>query len=87
MSNYQYDDEDNRPEVIAAKAEAEAKELLARAEVIKARAMLHPAAQLLYTALDSLSDFLTNVGCFVVLAVIALAIFAPSVIQWLIGGR
>ncbi len=87
MTDYEYDDEDNRPEVIAAKAEAEAKTMLARAEVIKARATLHPLAQLFHTALDSLSDFLTNVGCFVVLAVIALAIFAPSVIQWLIGGR
>lgn len=78
-----YENEENDPEVIAAKAAAEAKTLLARAEVIKARAQLHPLAQIWHTFTDSVSDLITKVGCFLVLALIALAIFALSVITWL----
>jgi hypothetical protein len=81
MSN-QYEDEENDPEVIAAKAAAEEKTLLAQAEVIKARSTMHPAAQIWYITVNGINSFFSGIGCFFLLLVIVLVIFEPSIITW-----
>jgi hypothetical protein len=64
-----FDDDD--PLVIKARAEA-------RAQVLGARAKLHPLAQLLYTFLDGADNIFRGIGCVLILVIIVVAIFAPQ---------
>lgn len=78
MTKQQYEDEDNNPEVIKAKAEAKQK-------ILEARAQLHPAAQIIYTLFDSVGSMIETIGCLLILIIIALALFAPAVLPNLFG--
>jgi hypothetical protein len=64
-----FDNDD--PAVIKAKAEA-------RAQVLEARAKLHPLAQLLYTFLDGFDSIFQGIGCILILVIVVVAIFAPQ---------
>jgi hypothetical protein len=68
MSPVEYDEND--PEVIQAKAEAERVKM-------EARAKLHPAAQVALSIMDSVSDTIMGIGCLVVI-VIALLILTGN---------
>ena len=69
------EDEDDDPEVIRAKAEAEARKDEAYAKVLEARAKMHPTAQLLYTFLDGVGNIFSGLGCLIaILALIAAVI-------------
>lgn len=72
-----FEDEENDPEVIAAKAAAQEKVLLARAQ-------LHPVAQVLMTLIGGITDLLSNFSFVVFLGLVLLAIFAPHIFTWLI---
>lgn len=71
MSDKQYDDPDDDPEVIRAKADADAR-------IIEARAKLHPASQFIITLIDSVGNLVAGIGCLAVLAIVVIAIFAPQ---------
>lgn len=77
-TGYEYEDEDNRPEVIAAKAEAEK-------QILEARAKLHPAAQVVFTVFDSVGNLITKIGCLIVIAIIVLSICAPTALSQLLN--
>ena len=70
---------DDHPEVIRAKAEAEAR-------LLEARAKLHPAAQVTLTIIEGVGSAIATIGCFAVLALIVLAACAPTVLQRITGG-
>lgn len=70
--------DDDHPEVIKAKAEA-------KARVMEARAKLHPVAQAIYALRDSFSDMIGQIGCFLIILIIVVAIFAPQIINALFG--
>ncbi len=71
MASRKYEDPDDDPEVIQARAES-------RAKILEARSKLHPVSQFVYTLIDSLGDFLGNIGCLVIFAIVVIAIFAPQ---------
>ncbi len=90
MSDYDYEDEENRPEVIEAKGRAEAMEHEAYAKVLEARAKLHWTSQLLHTLLDGLGNIISRMGCLFILLVIvagAVLFFNPALVQSLFGPR
>lgn len=69
----------DHPEVIRAKAEAEER-------ILKARAELHPAAQVVYAVFDKIPGFVESLGCMIIILVIILAIFAPIALERIFGG-
>lgn len=71
MPEQPYDDD--HPDVIRAKAEAE--KLL-----IEARAKMHPVAQAIHTLFESLTNLVGCLGCLFIILVIILAILAPTVL-------
>lgn len=76
MSDKKYDDPDDDPEVIIAKAEAEAR-------IPEARAKLHPASQFFLTVIESVGNLFTGIGCLVIIAIAVVAIFAPQLFDLL----
>ena len=81
--SYEYDED---PEVIRAKGEADARLIEAEAKRLEARAKLHPATQIFESATDGLGEALAGIGCVVILGIIAVAIFAPSLFDKLGNG-
>lgn len=71
--------ESEEAQEIRAKGDALAKKL-------EARAQLHPAAQVVDTLGDKIGSIISNLGCFIVIVIIILAIAAPTVLQKLFGG-
>ena len=72
MAYNKYDD--NHPEVIKAKAEAEAR-------LLEARSKLHPAAQVVYT----LTEGFGQIVLIILLAIIFLAVCAPTALTRITG--
>lgn len=72
MTN-KYTFDDDRPEVIAAKAEAKKK-------VLEARSKMHPTSQFILTLFDGLGDIIGRIGCLVVIILVILVIFAPNIL-------
>lgn len=71
--------ESEEAQEIRAKGDALAKKL-------EARSQLHPAAQIVDTLGDKIGSIISNLGCFIVIVIIILAIAAPTVLQKLFGG-
>lgn len=69
---------DDHPDVIRAKAEAEAR-------LIEARAQLHPAVQVAYTVVGGVGNFIVNLGCLLILLLVVVAVCAPTLLNR-IGG-
>ncbi len=68
----------DHPEVIKAKAEAEAR-------LLEARAKLSPAGQVADSLVSGIMSALSTCGCLLLIAVLILAFFAPIVLQKLVG--
>ncbi len=66
--------DDDHPEVIRARAEATVKKL-------EARAKLHPVAQAIYALFDSVTNFVTNLGCLLIILVVVLLFFGAPLLE------
>lgn len=69
-------DSDDRPDVIRAKADA-------KAQILEARAKLHPVAQVLYTILDQIGSMLGGLGCLFIILIVVLLIFGVDILAFI----
>lgn len=69
---------DRDPDVIRAKGESDARLIEAEAKRLEARAKLNPVAQVVQSSLDGIGEAIAAIGCMAIIAIIVIAMFAPS---------